>query len=132
MANKTNEAIIQQAFADFGKGNVDGILNVLTDDVKWGSYDNPGIPIGGMFNGKEGVRKFFGNLAQNINYSAFDPKEFISDGDNVVVLGHHSGTVKSTGKGYDHDWCMIFKFKGDKVKSYFAFVDTREQAESFK
>jgi ketosteroid isomerase-like protein len=26
---------VQQIYADFGKGNVEGVLNSLTDDITW-------------------------------------------------------------------------------------------------
>ncbi len=129
---KNNVQIIQQAFADFSKGNIQGILDVCSNDVVWSGAENPNVPIAGTFKGKEGVSKFFSTLAENVDYSNFEPKEFFSDKDAVIVLGHHTGKVKKTGKTFDHDWCMIFKLHEGKMYSYYVFVDTRDQAESFK
>lgn len=66
------------------------------------------------FKGKEEVRKFFNAIAENVTYSRFEPKEFFNDKDAVIVLGHHTGTVKKTGKTYDHDWCMMFRLRDGK------------------
>lgn len=132
MANQNNVAIIQQAFADFGSGNIQGILDVCTDDITWTGADNPGVPIAGTFKGKDGVMKFFSTLADNLDYSSFEPKEFFSDGEVVIVLGHHTGKVKKTGKSFDHDWCMVFRLRDGKMYHYYVFADTRDQAESFK
>ena len=129
---KNNIAIVQQAYADFGKGNVQGILEVCTNDVVWASTDNPGVPFTGTFRGKEGVGKFFSAIAENIDYSNFEPREFFSDKEAVIVLGHHTGKVKRTGKTFDHDWCMIFKMTDGKVYNFYVFLDTRDQAESFR
>lgn len=129
---KNNVQIIQNAFADFGAGNIQGILDVCTDDVVWSSPENPDVPIAGTFKGKEEVMNFFSHVAENVDYSNFEAKEFFSDKDAVVVLGHHTGKVKKTGKTFDHDWCMVFKLRDGKVYSYNIFVDTRDQAESFK
>ena len=129
---KNNVQIIQQAFDDFGTGNIQGILDVCTNDVVWSSAENPDVPIAGTFKGTEGVRNFFSEVAGNVDYSNFEPKEFFSDKDAVVVLGHHTGKVKKTGKTFDHDWCMVFKLRDGKVYKYNVFVDTRDQAESFK
>ena len=129
---KNNVQIIQQAFDDFGKGNIQGILDVCTNDVVWSGAENPNVPIAGTFKGKEGVGNFFSTLAENVNYSRFEPKEFFNDKDAVIVLGHHTGTVKKTGKTFDHDWCMIFRLRDGKMYNYYVFVDTRDQAESFK
>ena len=129
---KNNVQVIQQAFADFGSGNIQGILDVCTNDIVWSTAENPGVPITGTFKGKDGVKNFFSTLAENVDYSSFEPKEFFSDKNAVIVLGHHSGKVKKTGKTFDHDWCMVFRLRDEKTYNYFAFVDTRDQAESFK
>ncbi len=129
---KNNVQIIQQAYADFGSGNIQGILDVCTDDIIWTGAENPNVPIAGTFKGKDGVMKFFTTLAESIDYSSFEPKEFFIDKDVVIVLGHHTGKAKKTGKSFDHDWCMIFRLRGEKVYHYYAFLDTRDQAESFK
>ena len=129
---KNNVQIIQQAFDDFGKGNIGGILDICTNDVVWSSAENPDVPIAGTFKGREGVKNFFGEVSGNVDYSNFEPKEFFSDKDAVVVLGHHTGQVKKTGKTFDHDWCVVFKLRDGKVYKYNIFVDTRDQAESFK
>ena len=98
----------------------------------WTGAENPNVPIAGTFKGKDGVMKFFSALAENIDYTAFEPKEFFSDKDVVIVLGHHAGKVKRTGKSFGHDWCMIFRLRGGEIYHYYVFVDTRDQAESFK
>ena len=129
---KNNVQRVQQAYADFGSGNIQGILDVCADDIVWRSYENPEVPIAGTFNEKKGVAQFFQLLAENIDYSLFEPREFFSDNETVVVLGRHAGTVKKTGKSYDHDWCMVFRFRNEKLLHYFVFVDTLAQAETFK
>lgn len=129
---KNNVQVIQQAFADFGSGNIQGILDVCTNDVVWTGAENPNVPIAGTFNGKEGVKDFFNKLAENVDYSSFEPKEFFNDKNAVIVLGHHTGKVKRTSKTFDHDWCMVFRLRDGKMYHYYVFVDTRDQAESFK
>src|SRR5438046_8136 len=123
---KSNVQIIQQAFADFGSGNIQGIVDVCTDNVVWQSPENPNVPHAGIFKGKEGVMKFFGAIAENIDYSAFEPREFFNDKDVVIVLGHHAGTVKKTGKSFDHDWCMVFRLRDGEMYNYSLFLDTRD------
>ena len=122
IAVRSNLQVIQQAFDDFAKGNIPAIINSLADDVRWGSFKIPGAAMSG---------NFFGNLDEQIKYTVFEPREFIVQGDSIIVLGHQAGTVKSTGKSFDHDWCFSFKMKNGKVQSYFAFTDSYEQAKAF-
>jgi ketosteroid isomerase-like protein len=131
IATRSNLQIIQQAFANFAEGKISAIVDVCAEDVVWGSYKVPGIDITGSFFGKEGVQEFFTRLGEQIHYSYFEPKEFIVQGDTVIVLGHHTGTVRSTGRSFDHDWCFSFKMRHGKLQQYFAFTDTYEQARAF-
>ena len=129
---KNNIGIIQQAFADFGTGNIQGIMDGCTVDVVWTGADNPDVPFAGTFKGKDGVKDFFTNVANEVEFTSFEPKEFFSDKDAVVVLGHNTGKVKKTGKTFDNDWCFVFRMRDEKVYHYYAYVDTLSQAEAFK
>ncbi len=90
----------------------------------WGTYKVPDVPATGSFHGKEGVQEYFSQLGQALNFTSFEPREFIAQGDRVLVLGHNSGTVKATGKTFDNDWCFSFKLREQKIAEYFAFVDS--------
>ncbi len=126
-----NVELVQQAFGEFGKGNFQAIVDRCTEDVVWGSYDNPGVPHAGTFKGKEGVSKFFNVLRDNVEFAEFTPREFYSQGDTVIVRGYHEARVKKTGRNFRHDWAMIFKIRDSKVASFFCYVDTRDQAQAF-
>ena len=45
MKKQTNVEIIEQAYVDFLAGKIAAVTDQCTDDVKWGSYDNPACPI---------------------------------------------------------------------------------------
>jgi ketosteroid isomerase-like protein len=126
-----NISIVQNAYADFAKGNITGILDACTDDIVWASYDNPAIPYAQSYQGKEGVGEFFAALADSIDITNFQPREFFADGDHVFVKGYHEARVKSTGKTFGHDFLMEFQLRNEKISSYFAYVDSREQAAAF-
>jgi hypothetical protein len=129
---ESNVQVVRKGFEDFMKGNTSAVVDICTDDVSWGSYENPGVPMAGTFKGKEGVREFFSMLGELIDYTDFTPREFFEQGNAVVVLGHHAGKVKKTGRTFDHEWAMLFRLRGPKIYSFFSFTDTRQQAESFQ
>ena len=128
---QTNVEVIQRAFADFASGKINRIIDNCTNDILWILPKNPGVPITGTFEGKEGILNFFEAVAENVEFSNFEPKEFFNDKEVVIVLGHQTGKVKKTGKTFDHDWCMVFRLRAGKIYHYYGFVDTRDQAESF-
>jgi uncharacterized protein len=126
-----NIEIVQKAYADFANGNISGVVDACTDDVVWASYDNPAIPYATSYQGKKGVTEFFGSVAASIDYKDFQPREFFAVADKVFVKGYHKATVKSTGKSFGHDFLMEFQLRNGKVSSFFAYVDTRDQATAF-
>jgi hypothetical protein len=129
---KTNIEIAQQGFADFGSGNIAGILSECTNDVVWASWNNPVLPYAKTFTGKAGVSEFFNSLAENLNYTAFEPKEFYAAGNKVFAKVYQAAIVKATGKSYAHDALMEFTFRNGKICNFFAYVDIAEQVEAFK
>ena len=68
----------------------------------------------------------FGNqpsIGVNVDVLAFEPGEFVAQGDTVVSMGTFRAKVRATGKTADSPWIFIWKFGGGKVKSYEQFHD---------
>ena len=124
-------SIIENAFENFLKGNIAGILDNCTDDIEWGSYSNTVVPFGKTYHGKKGAAEFFSTLGGMLDYKIFDPQDYYADKDSVLVRGRHEATVKATGKNFSHEFLMHFKLRDGKVFSFFAFVDTRDEALAF-
>jgi uncharacterized protein len=131
VSTRSNVQIIQQAFTDFSKGNIPAIIKLCTEDVVWGSFKVPGVSFSGQFFGKEGAQEHFSELAENVDFSVFEPREFIAQGDVVMVLGHQAGLVKTTGKRFDSDWCFYFKMNEGKLQRFFSFADSYDLYKNF-
>ena len=71
------------------------LLANVADDVVWiGVYGTgPHVPTSGERRGKAAVAEFFAQVGKNVNFSRFEPKEFIATGDKVVALGDYSATT---------------------------------------
>jgi ketosteroid isomerase-like protein len=130
-ATKTNTEIVQQAFADFGNGNIAGILNECTNDAVWATWNNAVLPYAKTFNGKAGIGEFFGALAATLDYTAFEPKEFYAVDNKVFAKVYQAAIVKATGKSYGHDCMMEFTFRNGKMSHFFAYVDIADQVQAF-
>lgn len=120
----SNTQTVQQIYADFGTGNIPGVLNSLTDDISWSDPGYPAIPYAKTRNGKNEVISFFTEMGSTVSFTEFAPQEFYADNNAVVVKGSFAGKATATGKPFKSDWVMIWKFRDDKVFSYQAFVDT--------
>jgi len=131
-SKEQNVSSVRIAFEDFLKGNIQAILDRCTDDLEWGTINNPTVPYGRTYHGKAGAAEFFNTLSNSIDYSQFIPQQFYTDGDKVFVKGYHQANVKSTGKTFGHDYLMEFDMRDGKVCRFFAWVDTLDQASAFQ
>jgi hypothetical protein len=117
-----NISLIQDLYARFGRGDVDGILANLTDGVVWEEPAHPLVPYGGKRTGKAAVGQFFAQLAA-VEVERFEPQEFIASGERVIVLGSWAGKVTGTGKNFASDWAMAWTVVNGKVTHYRAYED---------
>jgi uncharacterized protein len=68
MQETQNTKVVQEAYAAFGRGDVQGILDRLTDDVIWnGVYGAAAhVPTSGERRGKAAVATFFKQVAEHV------------------------------------------------------------------
>ncbi len=118
-----NTQIVKEAYGHFGSGNIDGLIDTFTEDINWRIPEVNGSPLNAETNGSENVREFFGQLGATEEFTNFEPKEFISEGDKVVVLGHSAGKVISTGKTFATDWVHIFTIEDGKIAGFLEYFD---------
>jgi ketosteroid isomerase-like protein len=125
MLEAQNTKVVQEAYAAFGRGDVEGILDRLSEAVVWkGVYGAaPHVPTAGERRGKAEVREFFRLVAETVDFSSFEPKEFIATGDKVVVLGHYTASTP-IGKTFDSDFAMVFTLRNGKVAGFQEFTDS--------
>jgi ketosteroid isomerase-like protein len=125
MQETGNTKVVQDAYAAFGRGDVQGILDRLDDGIVWkGVYGaGPHVPTSGERRGKAQVEEFFKQVAQNVNFSRFQPNEFVATGDKVVALGHYTATTP-LGKTFDSDFAMVFTVRNGKVTEFQEFTDS--------
>ena len=125
MQETQNTKVVQEAYAAFGRGDVQAILDRLDDSVVWnGVYGaGPHVPTSGERRGKAAVATFFKQVAEHVNFSRFEPKEFVATGDKVVALGHYTAKTP-IGKSFDADFAMVFTLKNGKVVAFQEFSDS--------
>jgi ketosteroid isomerase-like protein len=124
----TNLQIVQDAYGKFGSGDVSGLIALLSADVDWRVPEIESSAFGGAWNGQEGVGKFFAALVADEEITEFEPREFISEGEKVVVLGRSTATVRATGKTYETDWVHVFTVRDGKITKFHEFFDNNAAA----
>ena len=131
MSDQTNLDVVQQAYAAFGQGDIPALLEFLTDDVKWTMQGPSVIPWSGTRHGREGVAEFFSLVGETIEFEQFEPREFLAQGDTVVVLGYERSRVKATGRTFEQEWAHVYTLRNGKIAKGRFIDDTAAQAAAF-
>ena len=133
MQEAQNTKIVQDAYAAFGRGDVQALLATFDENINWhpvyGASDK--VPTAGRRSGKPAVAAFFKTLSESISFSTFEPRDFIAQGDKVVAVGHYVGKAISTGRTFESDWAMIFTFKNGGVVDFKEFTNATQLNAAF-
>jgi len=125
-----NIKIVQMVYEAFGRGDVDAILAVLTDDVDWASEAESKVaPWHGVHKGKGEVPKFFAVLAENVEVTDFTPLTFAANDSDVLTVVRFGMRVPRTGKQAAMDLHHWFRFRDGKIERYRGTEDTALTAE---
>lgn len=130
MGADQNTETIKAMYEAFGRGDVDAILGLVTDDVDW-STDAAieSAPWYGPKHGKAGVRSFFEGIGQTGPVTEFTPLSFASNDDgDVMVLIRYAFTVTATGKDAAMNLHHYWRFRDGKVCFVRSSEDTAQVA----
>lgn len=119
-----NLSVVRRGYDAFGRGDIPGLLTLLDPQVSWTTPGPADLPTAGARSGHAAVNTFFQNLASTGDILRFEPKEFIAQGDHVVVLGDDTTRVKATGKTVEFRWAHVFTLREGKVVSFEEIGDT--------
>lgn len=132
MSETENTALVQQAYALFGRGDIPGLLQLMSDDVVWEMPVVPNVPFSGKFEGPAAVGRFFAALAGAVEILKFEPREFLAQGDKVVMLGERQMRTRHRGIEYGGTMAQVITVQGGKVTRFEDFGDTAQLANAFK
>lgn len=118
MSAKENKQLAMRGYEMFMKGDVQGVLDMCTDDVEWTSAELPLVPFSGAFHGKAGVAAFFEKMGSLVEFLGFEPQSFIADEDKVAVSGWSTTRVRANGATFDDAWVHIFTMKNGKTARF--------------
>ena len=122
--------VVQSAYAAFNRGDISAVLDLIADDVEWKFCGSKGLPYTATFRGKDGTAKFFASIPEEEDLLVFEPREFISAGDKVTVLGWERSQVRPGGKVFESEWVHLFTIRDGRVVRFWGMYDTQASAEA--
>jgi ketosteroid isomerase-like protein len=120
--------VVQAAYAAFGRGDIETILNSIADEVDWKFFGPKGLPFTGTFRTKGDIAKWFASIPEVDDIQEFEPREFISAGDNVTVLGWERTRARPSGKEFESEWVHVFTVRAGRIVRFWGMYDTEASA----
>jgi ketosteroid isomerase-like protein len=129
MGAEDNLATVKAVYEAFGRGDVDAILETVSQGVDWSVDAEPVAPWYGRRSGKDGVASFFVDIA-----SAMDVQDFAVEGmgasDNeVFAFLRFAVRMKATGREAAFHLHHYFRFGDDGKIEYYRGSEDSAQVE---
>jgi ketosteroid isomerase-like protein len=127
-----NVEVVRQLYSAFAKGDIPGILSLLSPDVVWGEPENPYNPAAGTRHGHRGFMEWIKIGSESEEILSMEPRQFLTNRESVAVVGHTTCLAKPTGKTYETDFVHLVTFKDGQVVRFQEFFDTFSAGEAFR
>jgi uncharacterized protein len=126
MSEQANIAKLQDMYAAFGRGDIDTILQNVTDDCSWGtdSVISSDVPWYTVREGRSGVGEFFSTLAREVDFKSFEPTGFAAAGDQVFVSVVYEYEFRKNGHRAKTGAVHQYTVREGNVAKFRAFEDT--------
>ena len=119
-----NLDVIRRGYEAFGRGDINTLLESFDEQITWVTPGPPELATSGRRTGRHEVAQFFASVNELFDIQRFEPKEFLAQGDRVVVVGSETARARSTGNVIDVDWVHVFTMRNGRVVAFQEFFDT--------
>src|SRR3954451_16622519 len=90
MSNEKNVQTVKDFFAAIGRGDKEGLLALVAEDVEW-IIPGKDWPLAGTHRGRAGVADALEKASKEVPFSYPELPEYVAQGDRVLVIGFAKG-----------------------------------------
>jgi ketosteroid isomerase-like protein len=124
--SEENVQTVKSFFATMGSGDRKALLTLVTEDIKW-IIPGEDWPLAGTHLGHAGLVDLLETASKSMETST-EPREFVAQGDRVLVVGFAKGKIKATNKTFEDNWIFAITVRDGKLASIREYVDTQALA----
>jgi ketosteroid isomerase-like protein len=117
---------VKDFFAAIGRGDREALLALVAEDIEW-IIPGEDWPLAGTHRGHAGLANLFETASKSIETST-EPREFVAQGDRVLVVGFARGKIKATNKAFEDDWIFAITVRDGRLTNIREYVDTQALA----
>src|SRR3984885_11668085 len=126
MSIEKNIQTVKDFFAAIGRGDREALLALVAEDIAW-IIPGEDWPLAGTRHGHAGLADLLETASKSIETST-EPREFVAQGDRVLVVGFAGGKIKATNKTFEDDWIFAITVRSGKLTNIREYIDTQALA----
>jgi hypothetical protein len=130
MSIEKNVQTVKDFFAAIGSGDREALLALVAEDIEW-IIPGEDWPLAGTHRGHAGLANLLETASKSIETST-EPREFVAQGDRVLVVGFAKGRIKATDRTFEDDWIFAITVRDSKLTKIREYVDTQALARASK
>ena len=126
MRIEENVQVVKDFFAAMARGDKQRLLAFVAEDIEW-IIPGDDWPLAGTRHGHAGLADLLETASKSIETST-ELREFVAQGDRVMVLGVATGRIKATNKTFEDDWVFAITVRNGKVTKVREYINTQALA----
>ena len=126
MSTQDNARIVKEFFAAVGRGDRQGLLALAAKDIEW-IIPGEDWPLAGTYRGHAGLANLLETASKKMETST-EPREYVAQGDRVLVIGFAKGKVKATNRTFEDNWVFAITVRNGKLTNIREYIDTQALA----
>src|ERR1700743_2357397 len=126
MSIEKNIQTAMDFFAAISRGDKESLLALVAEDIEW-IIPGKDWPLAGTHRGHAGLADLLQTASKSIETST-EPREFVAQGNRVLVIGFAKGKIKATNKTFEDHFVFAITVRGGKLTNIREYVDTQALA----
>jgi ketosteroid isomerase-like protein len=127
MSTEENVQVVKAFFEAIGSGDKQRLLELTAEDIEW-TLPGKDWPLAGTYRGHAGLAELVKKESDTIEMSISEPREYVAQGDRVLVVGAAKGTIKATNKPFEDEWIFAITVRNGKLVGIREYIDTQAMA----
>lgn len=123
--SEQNLESVRRGIELFNAGDAAGFAELATEDFVWVPA-LPGAVTGGRYVGRDGIDRYFSEVAETWERLAVECDQLRDTDDVVVLLGRAVGRGVGSGADVETPFGFVAKFRGARLAAVDAFLDHGE------
>ena len=126
MSTEKNVQTVKDFFAAIGRGDREGLLALTAEAIEW-IIPGEDWPLAGTHHGRAGLADLLQTASKTME-TFTEPREFVAQGDRVLVIGFARGKVKATNRTFEDHWVFAITVRNGKLTNIREYIDTQALA----